>query len=199
MAIKSFSSLAAFFVVLLILTPSRLNTSPAATAKASAAVASAPGSAKISDPYQQPTSLPTISLSFFSSVSSPFVLCCNHVSGLSCAPPAGRFAAFGECPKSNTTTKLLRRSSSSSIHDSDQLKPPQVVRTSVSDPNATDSSNDEEEKESEFSRFRQRRRRTVKSISEITVVEVSSSSCYGAAGSSREEEVQTSSPSRRPW
>ncbi|CAN0910858.1 hypothetical protein LINGRAHAP2_LOCUS26523 [Linum grandiflorum] len=105
---------------------------------------------------------------------------------------SGDFAKFSECPKSNTTTKLLRRSSSSSIHDSDQLKPPQVVRTSVSDPNATDSSSDEEEKESEFSRFRQRQRRPVKSINEITVVEVSSSSCSGAAGSSWEEEVQRS-------
>ncbi|CAN0890930.1 hypothetical protein LINGRAHAP2_LOCUS16714 [Linum grandiflorum] len=47
---------------------------------------------------------------------------------------------------------------------------------------------------------RQRRRRTVKKfISEITVMEVSSSSCSGAAGSSWEEQVQKSSPSRRPW
>ncbi|CAN0878655.1 hypothetical protein LINGRAHAP2_LOCUS12586 [Linum grandiflorum] len=46
---------------------------------------------------------------------------------------SGDFPKFSECP--NTATKLLRRSSSSSIHDSDQLKPPQVVRISVSDPN----------------------------------------------------------------
>ncbi|CAN0910382.1 hypothetical protein LINGRAHAP2_LOCUS26261 [Linum grandiflorum] len=114
--------------------------------------------------------------------------------------PSGDFSNFSECPKSNTTTKLLRRSSSSSIHDSDQLKPPQVVRISVSDPNATDSSsNEEEEKETEFTPFRQRRRTVKKFISEITVVEVSSSSCSGAAGSSWEEEVQRISPSRRPW
>ncbi|CAN0852366.1 Ethylene-responsive transcription factor CRF1 [Linum grandiflorum] len=102
------------------------------------------------------------------------------------------FPKFSQWP--NTATKLLRRSSSSSIHDSDHLEPPQVVRISVSDPNGTDSSSDEEEKESDFSPFRQQRRRKVKKfVSEITLGCRRSIRRF-ADSSSWDDEVQRTSP-----